>query len=52
MYGQFIRSMPEGTDKEKPWLWMRKCDLEIPTAAPDIFCKRTNSKNKLCQIPH
>ena len=31
MYGQFIRDMPEGTDKERPWLWLRKCDLKIPS---------------------
>ena len=28
MYGQFIRDMPESTDKEKPWVWLRKCDLK------------------------
>ena len=33
MYGQFIRDMPEGTDKEKSWLWLRKCDLKIPSEA-------------------
>ena len=32
-YGQFVRDMPEDTDKEKFWLWMRKCDLKIPTEA-------------------
>ena len=26
MYGQFIRDMLEGTDREKSWLWMRKCE--------------------------
>ena len=26
MYGQFIRDMPEGIDREKSWLWMRKCE--------------------------
>ena len=33
MYGQFIRDMPEDTDKEKSWLWLRKCDLKIPSVA-------------------
>ena len=33
MYGQFIRHISEGTDKGKSWLWMRKCDLKIPTEA-------------------
>ena len=33
MYGQFIRDMPDGTDKEKSWLWLRKCDLKIPSEA-------------------
>ena len=33
MYGQFIRDMPEGTDQEKSWLWLRKCDLKIPSEA-------------------
>ena len=33
MYGQFIRDMPEGTDKEKLWLWLGKCDLKIPSEA-------------------
>ena len=31
MYGEFIRDMPEDTDKEKSWLI--KCDLKIPTEA-------------------
>ena len=31
MYGQFIRDMLEGTDKEKSWPWLRKCDLKIPS---------------------
>ena len=25
--------MPEGTDKETLWLWLRKCDLKIPREA-------------------
>ena len=33
MYEQFIRDMPDGTDKEKSWLWLRKCDLKIPSKA-------------------
>ena len=33
MYGQFIRDMPEGTDKEKSQLWLRECDLKIPSEA-------------------
>ena len=33
MYGQVIRDMPEGTDKEKSWLLLRKCDLKIPSEA-------------------
>ena len=33
MYGQFIRDMPESTYKEKSWLWLRKCDLNIPSEA-------------------
>ena len=33
IYGQLIRDMPGGTDKEKTWLWMRKCDLKILTEA-------------------
>ena len=33
MYGQFIRDMPEGTDKETSSLWMRKRELKIPTKA-------------------
>ena len=33
MYGQFIRDMPENTNKEKSWLWLRKCDLKIPSEA-------------------
>ena len=34
MYGQFIRDMPEGTDKEKSYLWLKKCDLKIPSKDP------------------
>ena len=30
MYGQF-RDMPEGAGKENSWLWLRKCDLKIPS---------------------
>ena len=33
IYGQFIRDMPEGADKEKSWLWLRKCNLKIPKEA-------------------
>ena len=33
MYGQFNRDMPEGTEKEKSWLWLRNCDLKIPSEA-------------------
>ena len=33
MYGQFIRDMPESTDKEKPSVWLRKCDLKIRSEA-------------------
>ena len=33
MYGQFIRDTPEGTDKEGSWLWLRKCNLKLPSEA-------------------
>ena len=33
MYGQFIRDMTEGTDKEKSRLWWREYDLQIPSEA-------------------
>ena len=33
MYGQFIRDMTEGTEEEKSWLWLRKCDLKVPSEA-------------------
>ena len=33
MYGEFIRNMAEGTDKEKSWPSFRKCDLKIPSEA-------------------
>ena len=33
MYRQFIGDMPEGTDKERSWLWLRKYDLKIPSEA-------------------
>ena len=29
----FIRYIPGCTDKEKSWLWLRKCDLKIPSEA-------------------
>ena len=52
MYGQFIRDMPETTNKENTWNWMRKCDLKITTEA--LICSaqeqaiRTNYvKNKI-----
>ena len=36
--GQFTRNIVEGTDKEKSWLWMRKCDLKIPIE--DLICNK------------
>ena len=46
MYEQFIKDMPKGTEKEKYWLWMKKFDLKIPTAALVSFAQeqaiRTN----------
>ena len=33
MYGQFIRDIPEGIDRQNSWLWMRKCNLKILTEA-------------------
>ena len=29
MYGQFVREMPESTDKNKTWEWLRKADRKI-----------------------
>ena len=37
MYGLFITDITEGKDKEKSWLWMRQCDLKIPTEALICF---------------
>ena len=31
MYGQFTRDVPEGTDRGRSWLWLKKCDLKIPS---------------------
>ena len=39
MCGQFIRDVPEGPDKERYWLWLRKCDLEIPSEALICFAQ-------------
>ena len=39
MYGQFIGDMPEGTDKGKSWLWLRKCDLKILSEALICFAQ-------------
>ena len=33
MYRQFIRDMPEATEKENSLLWLKKCDLKIPSEA-------------------
>ena len=33
MYGQFIREMPEATDKAMSWSWMSKSDLKVTTEA-------------------
>lgn len=33
MYGQFIREMPETTDKVKTWSWMSRSDLKVTTEA-------------------
>ena len=38
MYGQFIRNMLGGTGRENPWLWIRKCDLKIPTEV--LICSK------------
>ena len=51
MYGQFIRDMPEGTDKEKFSLWMRKCELKMPTKA--LICsaqEQTMSNTTLIKV--
>ena len=40
MYGQFIRDMPEGEDKEKSWIWLRKCDLKIPSEILICFAQK------------
>ena len=37
--GQFSRDIREGTDKEKSWLWMRKCNLKIPIEALICFAQ-------------
>ena len=31
MYGQFVREIPETTDKKETWYWLRKADLKVET---------------------
>ena len=31
MYGQFLRHMPETTDAEQTWSWLRSSDLKVQT---------------------
>ena len=38
--------MPEGTNKEKSLLWLRKCDLKIPSEA--LIC---SSQKQAIRIP-
>ena len=38
--------MPEGTNKEKSWLWLRKCDLKIPSEA--LIC---SARKQAIRIP-
>ena len=33
MYGEFVREMPETTDKKETWYWPRKADLKLETEA-------------------
>ena len=33
MYGQFLREMPETTDKKETWYWLRKAELKVETEA-------------------
>ena len=33
MYGQFVRGMPETTDEEEIWYWLRKADLKVKMEA-------------------
>ena len=36
MYGQFLRQMPEESDKEKGWKWLSSGDLKVGTK--DLIC--------------
>ena len=33
MYGQYLREMPETTDEQETWYWLRKADLKVETEA-------------------
>ena len=33
MYGQFVREIPEKTDKELSWKWLVQSDLKVQTEA-------------------
>ena len=33
MYEQFVREMPEATDEQETWYWLRKADLKVETEA-------------------
>ena len=33
MYGQFVREIPETTDCNETWQWMKMSDLKIQTEA-------------------
>ena len=41
--------MPEGTDKNKSWLWLRKCDLKIPSEV--LICSaQEQARRTNCQM--
>ena len=43
MYEQFVREMPEETDKDLSWIWL----VQSANRSNDICCTRTSIKDKL-----
>ena len=48
MYGQFLREMPEQTDKNLSWKWLVQSDLKVQTEA--AICAAQKQALRIIQI--
>ena len=50
MYGQFVREMPQSTDENKTWEWLRKADLKIHTES--LLCAAQEQAIRTNYVKH